>query len=203
MTGTGDIFRHYAPPKEVQSNYLNLMTQCVNVQPKNVRFIENSQVVDLLKSVVQNHKRCVFFANRISRIMDIFSDKSLPRNKMVVSFSDDEKRKDLKDKDNQAWIDMEETEESIRTDNKIPERFSVFLTTSRYREVINIHDDIDVMIVESHNKSEAIQMAGRVRSGVTDLYLVTNAQPYPTDFEEEELEWLIDSYQIDFSEVSI
>ena len=105
-----------------------------------------------------------------------------------MSFSKEEKRTELRETDEQSWKNMVATEESIKDNYKIPEQFSVLLTTSRYREGINIKDNIDAMVIESHNTSDVIQMAGRVRSGVKDLYLVVDAMPHPTDYAEEVME---------------
>ena len=52
----------------------------------------------------------------------------------------------------------------------IPQEIQILLTTSVNREGININDDnIDEMCAESSEKTELIQMAGRVRKGVQEL----------------------------------
>ena len=188
MTGTPDPLINYFPIKEVPAIVLDKMAECVNIQPQNIHFIESQNINLLLNCAVQEDERCIYFGNRITSIMKLFRDKSLPIDKMVVSFSDEDKRKELFEEDKHAWDNMIVTEKSIKENYSIPEQFSVFLTTSRYREGININDDIDILIVEAHNKSDVIQIAGRVRSGVKDLYIVVDAQPYPVDYVKEDME---------------
>lgn len=196
MTGTPEPLSSYFPIKDVPATVIDKMEECENVQPQNVHFIEMDQVVDCLNSVVQENRRCVYFANRITRIKDLYENAQLPKGKMVLSFSDEEKRKELLETDEQSWNNMVATENSIADEYKIPEQFSVLLTTSRYREGINIKDAIDVMVIESHNESDVIQMAGRVRSGVKDLYLVVDAMPYPTNYVREDIETKLARIQI-------
>ncbi len=207
MTGTNEPLRGYSPVNGVNSNLLYLIDKCINIQPENVGFVEMKHTVCLIKRVIQDGKRCIYFANSISRIFDLYFDEELQqdRYKMVVSFSDEEKREALKNKDEQAWSDMNDAEKEISKEYKIPERFSVFITTSRYREGVNIEDPIDVMIAEAHSKAEVIQMAGRVRAKdneedlrVKDLYLVTDAQPHRIDYVEEELNQKISYLQLDW-----
>ena len=188
LTGTPDPLSEYFPVNEVPANVINKMDECVNIQPQNVHFIESQSVDRFLNSVVQEKKRCIYFANRISRIKEIIENGQLPKDKIVVSFSDEDKRTELFETDRPSWDNMIATEKSIKENYSIPEQFSLFLTTSRYREGINIHDTIDVLVVESHNKSDVLQMAGRVRSGVKDLYIVVDVSPYPTDYTKEAME---------------
>lgn len=188
MTGTPEPLSDYFPADGIPATMIDKMDECTNIQPQNVHFVEMQQVVRLLKGVVQENKRCIYFGNRIDWIQSLYKDKQLPKEKMVMSFSNEEKRSELCETDKQAWENMVATEVSIKSDYKIPEQFSVLLTTSRYREGINIKDNIDAMVIESHNRSDVIQMAGRVRSGVKDLYLVVDAMPYPTDYVEEVME---------------
>lgn len=188
MTGTPEPLTDYFPADGISATLIDKMDECTNIQPQNVHFVEMQQVVRLLKSVVQENKRCIYFGNQIDRIQSLYGDKQLPKEKMVMSFSKEEKRTELRETDEQSWKNMVATEESIKDNYKIPEQFSVLLTTSRYREGINIKDNIDAMVIESHNTSDVIQMAGRVRSGVKDLYLVVDAMPHPTDYAEEVME---------------
>lgn len=188
MTGTPDPLATYFPIEKVPVVCIDKMAECENVQPNNIHFTESQNVIQLLSQLIQNGKRCIYFANRIERVIELSRNSALPKDKIVVSFSNEEKRRTLLENDEQAWNDMLETEKSIKADYQIPNQFSVLFTTSRYREGINIEDNIDTMIVESHNKSDVLQMAGRVRSGVNDLYIVVNAPPYPTDETKEIME---------------
>lgn len=202
MTGTIDPVTNYFPDKSITSVFINRMDQCVNIQPENVHFIENSQTIGLLKSVIKDKKRCMYFANSIKRINEFFYSEALSssKDKLVVSYADEEKREELQEKDNQAWLDMVETENSILDEKHlIPKRFSVFFTTSKYREGVNIEDDIDTMVVESHNRAEVLQMAGRARNGVKDLYIIVDAVQHTENYKKNSFEYEISNLQIDQS----
>ena len=82
----------------------------------------------------------------------------------------------METQDPDGFANMLAAEESIKQSFKIPERFQLFVTTSRYKEGINIKDSIDYMFVEAHSASDVIQMAGRVRNGVKVLYIVVDAE---------------------------
>lgn len=201
MTATPDPLRNYFPVAEVSWNVLDKTQECVNVQPKTVGFLEKKNVIDHLANLIDEGKRCIYFGNSIERIKEIFTDKALPIDRMVLSFSKEEKRELLEAEDPEAYDNMLEAEERIKSDYQIPEQFDILLTTSRYREGINIKDDINEMIIETHNRSEAIQMAGRVRSSVESLYIVVNAQPHPIDYVEERLEQRLARIQLNGSTI--
>lgn len=196
MTGTPDPLQSYFPENDVPHIFLDKMEQCENIQPKNVYFIENQDVVNHLKNDIKNGKRCIYFGNRIDRIKEIFNSGDLPQENMVLSFSDKEKRRNLENENIDAFNNMEGTEREIKKHFRIPMQFSVLLTTSRYREGINIKDNIDEIIIETHNKSDAIQMAGRIRSGVKEIYIVVDAKSYPVDYYKEEMEKKLSKIQL-------
>ena len=86
--------------------------------------------------------------------------------KMRKLLSEDEKKK------------MNETEESLANISRIPEYVQLFVTTSKNKEGINIHnDDLRNMFVETHLMYDAVQMAGRVRVGLENLYIISDAEP--------------------------
>ena len=196
MTGTPEPLRNFVPVEEVRQNFLDKMNQCINIQPMNVGFVESINVINHLQNSIKNNKRCIYFGNRIDRIKELFYDEKLPKDKMVLSFSDEEKRKMLEEDDIDAYTNMVKVEEEIKSKYKLPSQFAVLFTTSRYKEGINIKDNIDEMIIETHNRSDAIQMAGRVRSGVKNLYIVVDASPYPVDYYREDIEQKIARIQI-------
>lgn len=76
-----------------------------------------------------------------------------------------------------AYAHMVRTESSITQNSLIPEDIQLFITTSRNKEGINIDNtDIEHLYVESHIHSDIIQMAGRIRSGVKNMYIVLNSK---------------------------
>ena len=69
----------------------------------------------------------------------------------------------------------------------------IFLTTSQNKERVNINnEDIQVMFAESTLKSALIQMAGRVRKGLSIFYVVYDIDR--DDFEKNEFEAVRDLY---------
>lgn len=197
MTATGDavsdysaemVWASYMGDERMPTICLDRRTQCENIQPRNVRFTERLNAKRLLERAISGGKRCIYFFNQIDGILKIWNESPILRDRAVMSFADETRRKALQDMDTAAWDNMVLAEESIKTQYKIPEQFSALLTTSKYREGINIEDNIDIMIVESHNATEVIQMAGRVRSGVEDLYIVVDALKHATDYGREDIE---------------
>lgn len=90
-----------------------------------------------------------------------------------VSFSNEEKRKNLA-RDERDKI--EAIENSLADESLIPDDIQFFVTTSRNKEGININNpDFHHMFVETHLMYDAVQMAGRVRSGIDTLYIISNA----------------------------
>lgn len=72
---------------------------------------------------------------------------------------------------------MEETERALREDKLLPDSVKCFVTTSRNKEGINIlNKDFDSMYIESHNGSDIVQMAGRLRDGVNNLYIIVDSK---------------------------
>ena len=67
-------------------------------------------------------------------------------------------------------------QDALSNDEVLPADIKIFITTSKNKEGININDpDIKDMIVESHQRDEVRQMAGRVREGLNHLVIVSDA----------------------------
>ena len=106
---------------------------------------------------------------------------------MALSFSNEDKREKLPSKMKEI---MEKTEESIKKEGRLPETIQLLLSTERNKEGINIFDeDITNLYVESKHLGDIVQMAGRVRAGVENMYVIVNARrkkdkesPYETRF---------------------
>ena len=74
---------------------------------------------------------------------------------------------------------MVTTEKMLREECMLPEDIKLFVSTSRNKEGINIKNkDFSYMIVEAHNQSDVVQMAGRVRYGIDELYIVLDAKQF-------------------------
>lgn len=189
MTGTPSTVRQYPVPY-LAPHVLDLMKTCVNVTPKNVWFLDMKQARELMAQFQAQNRRSIYFTNHILYPEDFCMGSSMNPNAMALSFSAKERRDALaaaaripeddrneeQDKQAQIYTDMLEVEDSIANSSLIPSRFLLWVTTSRNKEGINIKDkDINDIFVESHNISDIIQMAGRVRHGAENLYIIVDA----------------------------
>ena len=88
-------------------------------------------------------------------------------------FSSKEKRKALSKSEKAQIVDIDN---SLSEHSLIPEDIQFFVTTSRNKEGINIKNkDYHHMFIETHMMYDAVQMAGRVRQGVDNLYIISNS----------------------------
>ena len=180
MTGTPVLLKEYFKKvcvSNIKMNILDVREECKCVVPKKIYFIESRYVKKIISDRINDGKRIIYFSNSTQTPAQFCFKSNIPKDKIVVSFSKKERRDELEKDDPGAFNDMIIAEKSIRKDFKIPEQFNLFVTTTRYKEGINIKDDIDYMFIETHNSSDAIQMAGRVRKGVDVLYIVIDAKP--------------------------
>lgn len=195
MTGTPMLLEKYyraVCPANVGMNILDLRDKCHCVVPKKVYFIENSAVKKTISDILRDGKRVIYFANHTQTPAEFCRKTDIPQDKVSVSFSKDKRRSALKKDHPEAYADMLLTEQSLRENFSIPEQFSLFVTTERYKEGININDKIDYLFVETHNSSDVIQMAGRVRSGVDALYIVVDAHPHESVGENDAIDRIVE-----------
>lgn len=196
MTGTPMFLPDYMDlicPKNVRMNMIDVRKECINVVPKQIRFIEQRYVKKIIADKIQDGKKIIYFSNNTRTVNEFCEKTSIPKDKAAASFAKLERREDLKEYDADAYEEMVFVEDSIKREFKIPDKYNLFITTSKYKEGINIFDDIDYMFIESHVSSDVIQMAGRVRNGVKVLYIVVDAKPHRRDFVSDELNKIIAS----------
>ena len=177
MTGTPKPIEHFKPKFT-----LNKFDECINVMPKNVRFIELEKVKEQIEAQLEAGERIVYFANHTITPADFCEDTEIDPDVIAVSFSKKERRDQLKKTNRPVFEKMEQVEKSIMETQLIPDDVHLLLTTSRNKEGINIQNkDIRFMYVESHNRNDVIQMAGRIRKGVDTLYIIVDSQGYPDE----------------------
>ena len=188
MTGTPTTVRKYPVP-DLNPHVLDMMKTCINVMPKNVRFLDTKQAKELMAQFQAQNRRSIYFANHILYPEDFCKGTTIDPNTIALSFSAKERRSSLaaaasipkeqrteeQNKFAKIYQDMVEVEKSIANSSLIPSRILLWVTTSRNKEGINIKDpDINDIFVESHNVSDIIQMAGRVRHGAENLYIIVD-----------------------------
>lgn len=189
MTGTPETVRKLPIPY-MEPHVLNMMDKCVNVVPKNVWFLDAKQAHKLLEQKIASGRRCIYFMNHVMFPEPFCKGTSISPESVVMSFSDEKRRKPLEDyakipedkrtKDKQKFAriyeNMVEVENCLSSSGLIPPQYKLLLTTSRNKEGINIKsEDINDVFVESHHMSDIIQMAGRVRRGAENLYIIVDS----------------------------
>lgn len=189
MTGTPDTVRKYPVPY-IEPHVLDMMDVCVNVVPKNVYFLDRKQARDLIERFLADNRRCIYFTNHATLPEEFCKGTTIDLSTVAVSFSKKELRNLLAacakipesqrtedgQKKAQIYTNMLAVENSISNGGLIPSQFSLLLTTSRNKEGINIKsEDINDVFVESHNISDIKQMAGRVRHGTENLYIIVDS----------------------------
>ncbi len=187
MTGTPEPVAGITPDFVIDKR-----EECPNVAPENVYFIDHDEAKKKIKAQYENNEKIIHFTNHTIFPEDYAKSIDINNEGIVVSFSKDERRTDLKKKYEKAFKEMEETEKAIRENMLLPDYVRIFATTSRNKEGININNkDISHMYIEAHNKTDAVQMAGRLRCGVKNLYVIVDERPvrepgwkYEADFTE-------------------
>ena len=180
MTGTPKSIKEHITDltnSNLEVEY-NLFKKCKNIVPEYITFINKNEVRTIIKSLLNKKKKLIYFSNHTISSKD-FSElyKIEEPSTIAVSFSDKDKRNELSAEEKNL---MEEVEVSLKNESKLPEYVQVFVSTSRNKEGINIKNtDIKHMFIEAHNPNDIIQMAGRVRNGLTHLYILLDAERHP------------------------
>ena len=167
------------------TNILDLRRTCENVMPGNVYFIDSVQAEMMISQQLADNERIIYFSNHVVQPDAVLKKYGLSPEKLAVSFSDDKRRKNLKDEktnkiDGRSDFDrMEYTENYLAKHERLPDEIQMLFTTSRNKEGINIEDkDIEHVYIESHSITDIIQMAGRVRNGAKNIYIITEASGF-------------------------
>lgn len=175
MTGSPQILAGFRLPKN--GHAIDLMDRCVRVEPKHVLLADKAEVLEDMKQRLAAGEKVIYFANRVSTVLNLYRNAFQEyRNEAAVSFSADDEL-DKQEKENREILERrDEIQAYIAENQKLPDDIRLFLTTSKNKEGINIKNaDIKTMYIETHSQIDAIQMAGRVRAGLDQLYIVTDA----------------------------
>lgn len=176
MTGTPDTIKDFGKKSLLT---LDKRNECLSVCPANVSFIQNENVYELIRVKLSKGEKGVYFKNHTPNIQSILKGIKADASEVALSFSKEENRKELAKNDPQSHALMVKTEKMLREECMLPEDIMLFVSTSRNKEGINIKNkDFSYMIVEAHNQSDVVQMAGRVRYGIDELYIVLDAKQF-------------------------
>ena len=178
MTGTPEPIADIFTPKTTNGGdykKYDFFNDCVNVVPQKVTLFPYCKIAKKLYNDLTEGKRIIYFANTISgikRIHEQLITSGIAENKIGVTFAQGKSsgKNEFRERKREA---AEYLQEYIRKNEVIPQEIQILLTTSVNREGININDDnVDEMLAESPEKTELIQMAGRVRKGVQELFVL-------------------------------
>lgn len=175
MTGTVDPIENFKAPKN--SVILNKMGECENVVPQNIYFVTVEDVKKQIETQLADGEKVMYFTNHVVLPAEFCKDTAILPEHVAVSFSKKSAREDLKKEDPDTYDTMVRVEESLKKHSLIPDDIKLFITTGRNKEGINIaNKDIQHLYVESHVRSDVVQMAGRIRCGVENMYVVIDAK---------------------------
>lgn len=179
MTGTPQPFESFVKfdfPQEL-INRKDLFDECENVVPKKIILIDEQTSKNKIRELLSNGKKVIYFTNHTMTEYAAREKFELNNTKNIgVSFSNDDKRKNLSKEEREK---IKNIDESLAKNNLIPDNIQFFVTTSRNKEGININNtDYQYMFVETHLMYDVVQMAGRVRCGVENLYIISDTQQF-------------------------
>lgn len=178
MTGTPEPIADIFTPKTTNGGgykKYDFFNDCVNVVPQKVTLFPYCKIAKKLYNELTEGKRIIYFANTISGIKKIHEQliaSGIAENKIGVTFAQGKSsgKNEFRERKRET---AEYLQEYIRKNEAIPQEIQILLTTSVNREGVNINDDdIDAMFAESSERTELIQMVGRVRKGVQELFVL-------------------------------
>ena len=177
MTGTPQPFKYFANIDfpEYLTNTLELFDKCNNVMPKNIILLDDLSAKRKIQELLVNNEKVIYFTNRTLTETEAKTKFDLPDVKIGATFSNKDKNKLLTPKERKKIKDLDDS----LAESYIPNDIQLFITTSRNKEGINIQNtDIKNMFVETHLMYDVVQMAGRVRKGIDNLYIISNAEQH-------------------------
>lgn len=178
MTGTPEPIENIFTPKTVNSGEYkkyDFFNDCISVVPQKVTLFPYCKISGKLFNELIGGKRIIYFANTISGIKKIYDQLislGIAESTIGVTFAlgNSSSKNDFRELHGK---DAEYLQDYMRKNEAIPQKIQILLTTSVNREGVNINDDdIDEMFAESSERTELIQMAGRVRKGVQELFVL-------------------------------
>jgi len=164
---------------------IDLYDKCRHVEPKKVWFYPKINIAADIAYELKKGERIVYFATQTDHMKQLITElneKGIPNEWIGISYSDDpEKDK----KFDEALVRKRRCiSEYLAKYKGIPEHVRILITTSKNKEGINIEDtDIKTMIIESHQRDEVIQMAGRVRKDLDHLIVLHDAQQHSSTYD--------------------
>ena len=176
---------------------LNYFDDCVHLEPNAVIVINKDKLRKYIYNLWLKGERMLYFANFKSSIAELTTElikMGIPNSEFGFSFnykdSDDNEKVQfpqiIADTLEQRIDDMNT---ALTTEERVPSNIKILFSTSKNKEGINIlDDDIKTIFAETHNKSELIQIAGRVRGndetgeGIDTLVIIADAKQHTSNY---------------------
>jgi len=166
---------------------IDCFEECIHLEPDNVILCPSFSVIPDLYNYYSSGEKIIFFANQIRSIVNI-TNELLKLGASVTDFGfsfnyQDEKieafHPDIREHLSES---IDELNNYLIQNERLPDNIKIFFSTSKNKEGISIeNDDIKIMYVESANKNDVVQMAGRVRGnpdtgkGLRNLFIIHDA----------------------------
>lgn len=177
MTGSPEILDDYHLFDD--AHCVNCMDRCINLMPERVVFMDFAQAIVHIKDLFSIGEKIIYFSNTINSMLSLVKMLSDFKEDIAVSFSDKEKRANLKHNDRDLFDAMVKAEKNLAINKCLPDNIYLFLSTSKNKEGVNIeNEDIKSIFVEAHSEQDIKQMVGRLRNGVRYLYVIADPKLY-------------------------
>ena len=191
MSGTPQSIQNLFSEKTTESSeyiFLDFYDQCIHVDPETVVLYYTSGIEHIMKQYMEDGYKSIYFANSITRIETLVSSLiSIGVSKDVIGIS--YSSEDEKEFPSEISACKKIIESSLKVDERLPDNIKIFISTTRNKEGVNIHnDDIKLMFSEAKDRTSLIQMAGRVRKGLEYFVILYDAPQHPQSFTAEEIE---------------
>ncbi|MGN1007937.1 MAG: hypothetical protein ACI4PV_03240, partial [Butyricicoccus sp.] len=159
---------------------INLYKKCRHLEPKCVTIRALDGLSERIIEKLLQGKRIIYFATTSDNMQCLVEDLKnggIPLSDIGISYSDDPKKDEKFDGE---LVDKRKCIfESLSKREVLPADIKILISTSKNKEGININDpDIKDMIVESHQRDEVRQMAGRIREGLDNLVIIGDAKQH-------------------------
>ena len=177
MTGTPSIVDEYFNQSGLAKTY-DLMDICKCIYPKHILFTDTARVKNIISNLVSKGKKVVYFSNYVLFVDDFIKGTKIKKSEAISICSNKEKIEIMKTLNKNAEKEINDFHTNIVTKKVFTPGINLLLVTSKYREGIDIEDDIDAIFIEQHCGCEIVQMAGRIRNQVDKAYIIVDARQH-------------------------
>lgn len=182
MTGTPEPIDTYLKIK----NYtiFDKRSECKHVLPKVIQIVDKDYAFKCIASLPKSEKTIYYTtsATQIVRgknsLINRLNKAGLSENEIAICVSDSSAQRLESDYSGLKEL-CSKTKGTILKNGALDEHYKILLTTSCLKEGVNIENkDIRIAFCESHVLSEIRQFAGRIRSGLDVLYIISDARQH-------------------------